>query len=202
MILIRSKEQYQNCSCQQQPKDEAFTVERLSNLAGAETTLLESSSEFVGNSAGVGSDEIARANSARNITRLGQVASIISGSSEAGMSTGRNRGEGNISALLGIDFERPLSIDSLNVAQRNLNAVQQVVQHNAAISDFNTGSPQQQVAAKPQPAGQDGAFQQTIGSEFDEAERERQQQNRAKAEGQIFAEAGSKSHTAMTLGGK
>lgn len=61
MILIRSKEQYQNCSCQQEPKDEAFTVERLSNLAGTQSGLLEPSSDFVGDSSGVGSNEIGRA---------------------------------------------------------------------------------------------------------------------------------------------
>lgn len=202
MILIRSKEQYQNCSCQQEPKDEAFTVERLSNLAGTQSGLLEPSSDFVGDSSGVGSNEITGADSASNITGFGKVASIVSGGSEAGVATGSNRGEGNVYALLGSNFERPLGVDSLNISERNFDAVKQVVQHNTAVSDFHVGAPEQEIAAVPQPGGHHHTLQQTTGSKFDNAERERQQQNRTEADGQIFAEAGSKSHTAMTLGGK
>lgn len=202
MILIRSKEQYQNCSCQQEPRDKAFTIDRLANLANAKTTLLDSSSDFVGNSAGVGSDKIAGANGASNVTSFGQVTAVISGGSETRVSTRSDRGEGNKFALLGSDFERPLSVDSLNTSERNLNASQQVVQQNTLVSDFHAGSPEQEVAAEPQPAGQDHTLNQSIGSEFDNAERERQQQNSAKDNGQVFAEAGSKSHIDMTLGGK
>lgn len=202
MILIRSKEQYQNCSCQQEPKDEAFTVERLSNLAGTQSTLLESSSDFVSDSAGVRSNEIAGADSASNITGFGQVASIIPGGSEAGVPTGSNRREGNVSSLLGNDFERPLGVDSLNVSERNLDAVQQVIEHDTSVGDFHVGSPEQEITAVPKPASQDRTFKQTTGSKLNDAERQRQQQNRTEADGQIFAEARSKSHTAMTLGGK
>ena len=202
MILIRSKEQYQNCSCQQEPKDEAFTVERLSNLTGTESSLLEPSSDFVGDSSGVGSNEITGADSTSNISGFGKVASFVSGGSEAGVATGSNRGEGNVPALLGGNFERPLGVDSLNISERNFDSVKQVIQHNTVVSDFHVGSPEQEIAAVPQPGSHQRTLQQTTGSEFDQAQRERQQQNRAKADGQIFAEAGSKSHTAMTLGGK
>lgn len=202
MILIRSKEQYQNCSCQQEPKDEAFTVERLSNLAGPQSGLLKPSSDFVGASSGVGSNEITGADSASNITGFGKVASIVSGGSEAGVATGSNRGEGNEPALIGSNFERPLGVDSLNISERNFDAVKHVVQHNTAVSDFHVGAPEQEIAAVPQPGGHRRTFQQTTVSKLDNAERERQQQNRTETDGQIFSEAGPKSHTAMTLGGK
>lgn len=202
MILIRSKEQYQNCSCQQEPKDEAFTVERLSNLAGTQSGLLEPSSDFVGDSPRVRSNEITGADRPSNITGFGKVASIVSGGSEAGVATRSNRGEGNESALLGSNFERPLGVDSLNISKRNLDAVKQVVQHNTAVSDFHVGAPEQKIAAVPQPGSHHRTLQQTTGSKFDNAEREREQQNRTEADGQIFSEAGPKSHTAMTLGGK
>lgn len=202
MILIRSKEQYQNCSCQQEPKDQAFTVERLSNLTGTQARSLEPSPDFVGDSSGVGSNEITWADSASNITGFGKVASFVSGSSEAGVASGSNRGEGNESSLLGGNFERPLGVDSLNISERYFDSVEQVIQHNTAVSDFHVGSPEQENAAVPQPGSHHRTFEQTTGSKFDNAERERQQQNCAEADGQILAEAGSKSHTAMTLGGK
>lgn len=202
MILIRSKEQYQNCSCQQEPKDEAFTVERLSNLASSQSASLKSSSDFVGDSSGVGSNEITGPDSTSDVSGFGQVASVIPGGSEAGVSSGSNRGERNVFSLLGSNFERPLGVDSLNVSERNLDSVQQVIQDNTLVGDFHAGSPKQEKAAVPQPASQDSTFQQSTDSKLDNAERQRQQQNRSEANGQIRAEAGSKSHTAMTLGGK
>lgn len=202
MILIRSKEQYQNCSCQQEPKDEAFSVERLSNLAAAEAALLKPSSDFVGNSAGIGSDKITGSNGAGDVTGFGKVASIISGGSESGVAARSNRGEGNESSLLGSDFQSPLSVDPLDASKRNLNSSEQIVENHRLISDFHTRTPEQQEAAEPKPTSQDGTFQQARSAELDNAKSERQQQDSAKDNAQVSAEAGSKSHIAMTLGGK
>lgn len=202
MILIRSKEQYQNCSCQQEPKDEAFSVERLSNLAAAESALLKPSSDFVGNSAGIGSDKITGSNGAGDVASFGQVASIISGGSESGVAARRNSGEGNESSLLSSDFQSPLSVDSLDAAKRNLNSSEQIVENHSLIRDFHTRTPEQQETAEPKPASQDGTFQQARSAELDNAKSERQQQDSAKDNAQVSAEAGSKSHIAMTLGGK
>lgn len=202
MILIRSKEQYKDCSCQQEPKDEAFSVERLANLAAGESSLLKPSSDFVGNSAGIGSDKITGSNGAGDVAGFGQVASIISGSSESSVAARGNRGEGNESSLLGSDFQSPLSVDSLDAAKRNLDSSEQIVKNHSLISDFHTRTPEQQEAAEPKPASQDGTFQQARSAELDKAESERQQQDSAKNNAQVSTEAGSKSHIAMTLGGK
>ncbi len=202
MILIRSKEQYQNCSCQQQPKDEAFTVERLSNLASFQTGSLEPSSNLVGSSAGIGSNQITRTNGTSDVTGFRKEAAIISSGSEAGVTSGSHGRKGDKLSLLGGDFQGPLSVNSLDVSKRDFDSKKDVVEDNTSFSDFNTWSPQQKVATQPQPTGQDSAFGQAAHSELDEAEGKGQQQNRTEDDGQIFAKAGSKSHTAKTLGGK
>lgn len=201
MILIRSKDEYQNCSCQQEPKDEAFTVERLSNLAGLKTSLLEPSSDLVSRGAGVGSDEVTGTDSASDVASFGKVATVIPGGSEAGVSAGSDGGERNKPSLLGRDLQSPLRVDSLNIAKRNLDSSDHIVKHNAVISDLNTGSPEQEVAAEPQPSGQAGAFNQASKFKFNKAQGQSQKQNNAKQDGQVFAETGSKFHVNKTLGG-
>lgn len=202
MILIRSKEQYQNCSCQQQPQDQAFTVERLADLAADQVFALKPSSDFVGHSARVGSDEVAGSHSPSNVAGFGQVTAIIPSSGETGVPSGGDSREGDKASLLGSDFERPFGVDSLNVPKRDLDAPEQVIQNDAPVSDLDAGSPEQEKTAKPEPHRQQRTLEQTNHTELQAAEQQSQQQGRTKTNGQILTETGSKSHTAMTLRGK
>lgn len=202
MILIRSKEKYKDCSCQQQPKDEAFTIQRLSDLSSDEIRLLEPATDFVGSSSGLRSDQITRPDSSSNVTGFGQVVSVITGSGESGVSARSDSGERNISPLLGGDFQSPLGVDPLNVAQRDFNPVNQVVQNHTGFGDNHTGSPKQQETAVPKPEGNQQTFEGFSNSEFETTQDDGQRQNSAEGDGQVLAEAGLKFHTTMTLGGK
>ncbi|CAB4539931.1 unannotated protein [freshwater metagenome] len=202
MILIRSKEQYKDCSCQQKPQDEAFTVQRFSDLSSDQLGLFESSSNFVSSSAGIGSNQIPGSNSSSNVTGFGQIASVITGSGESGMSARSDSGERNVSSLLSGDFQSPLGVDALNVAQRDFNPVNQIVQNYTGFSDNHTGSPKQQETAVPKPEGNQQTFEGFSNSEFETTQDDGQRQNSAEGDGQVLAEAGLKFHTTKTLGGK
>lgn len=202
MILIRSKEQYKDCSCQQKPKDEAFTVQRFSDLSSDQLGLFESSSNFVSSSAGIGSNQIPGSNSSSNVTGFGQVASVITGSGESGMSARSDSGERNVSSLLSGDFQSPLGVNALNVAQRDLDTVNQVIQNHTGLGDNNAGSPQQQETTEPKPERNQRTLDRSGNAIFESAQDKRQRQNSAEGDGQVLAEAGLKFHTTKTLGGK
>lgn len=201
MILIRSKEQYRNCSCQQEPKDIAFSVERLSDLSGNEATLLESSPDFVGNRSGVRGDQIAGTNGAGDIAGLREVTSVIARGSESGVSAWGNSGERDEASLRGSDLQSPLGVDSLNISKRDFDSSQDVVHDNAARGDFNRWEPQQQVAGVEQPSRNKAAFEQSATSVLNPAHDQSESQDGTKDDGEIFSEARAVFHTTMTLGG-
>jgi hypothetical protein len=202
MILIRSKEQYKDCSCQQKPQDEAFTIQRLSDLSSDQLGLLESSSNFVSSSAGIGSNQIPGSNSSSNVTGFGQIASVITGSGESGMSARSDSGERNVSSLLSGNFQSPLGVNALNVAQRDFDTVNQVIQNHTGLGDNNAGSPKQQETTEPKPERNQRTLDRSGNAIFESAQDKRQRQNSAEGDGQVLAEAGLKFHTTKTLGGK
>lgn len=202
MILIRSKEQYQNCNCESNPQDQAFSVERLTNLAGGQVSDLKPSSDFVGSGARVGSDKITGPDSTGNVTGFRQEATVIAGGGESGVPSGSNGRERDKLSLLSRDFQGPLGVNALNVSEGNLDSVQHIVQDDSRFTHNDTGSPKQKVATEPKPAGNQSALQQTQAAKLDPTQRESEQQNSTKSDGQVFAEAGLKFHTTKTLGGK
>lgn len=201
MILIRSKEQYRNCSCQQEPKDNAFSVERLSDLSGNQAPLLESSSDFVGNRSGVRGDQIAGPNGASDIAGFREVTSVIARGSEGGVSPGGNSRERDESSLRGSNLQSPFGVDSLNVSKRDVDSAQDVVHDNAARGDFNRRAPQQQKAGIEQPSRNKAAFEQSTTSEFHPAHDQSESQDGTKDNGEIFSEARAVFHTTKTLRG-
>lgn len=201
MILIRSKEQYQNCNCENKPQDQAFSVERLANLANGQVSDLKPSSDFVGSGARVGSDKITGPDGTGNVTGFRQEATVIAGGRESGMSAGSHGGERNKLSLLSRDLQGPLGINALNVSEGNLDSMQHVVENDSRFTHDDTGSPKQKVATEPKPAGNQSALQQTRATKLDRAQGESEQQNSTKSYGQVLAEAGLKFHTTKTLGG-
>ena len=201
MILIRSKEQYQNCNCENKPQYQAFSVERLANLANGQVSDLKPSSDFVGSGARVGSDKITGPDGTGNVTGFRQEATVIAGGRESGMSAGSHGGERNKLSLLSRDLQGPLGINALNVSEGNLDSMQHVVENDSRFTHDDTGSPKQKVATEPKPAGNQSALQQTRATKLDRAQGESEQQNSTKSYGQVLAEAGLKFHTTKTLGG-
>lgn len=201
MILIRSKEQYQNCNCENKPQDQAFSVERLANLANGQVSDLKPSSDFVGSGARVGSDKITGPDGTGNVTGFRQEAAVIAGGRESGVPSGSNGGERDKLSLLSRDLQGPLGINALNVSEGNLDSMQHVVENDSRFTHDDTGSPKQKVATEPKPAGNQSALQQTRATKLDRAQGESEQQNSTKNYGQVLAEAGLKFHTTKTLGG-
>ncbi|MFM2023178.1 MAG: hypothetical protein RIR89_570 [Actinomycetota bacterium] len=201
MILIRSKEQYRNCSCQQEPKDNAFSIERLSDLSGNQVAVLESSSNLVGNRSGVRGNQIAGTNGAGDVAGFGEVTSVIARGSESRVSSWSNSGERDEAPFRGSDLQSPFGIDSLNISKRDFDSTQDVVHDNAVRGDFNRWAPQQQVAGVEQPSRDKTAFEQSATSVLNPAHDQSESQDGTKDNGEIFSEARAVFHTTKTLRG-
>ncbi len=203
MILIRSKEAYKDCACEQKQKDEAFGVQRLSDLSEANlTVLLPESSNGASSSTGVTGHQIPRPESSRHVGSLGQVTPVLPYSSEAGMPTGSRSTESTELSSLGEKRERPLGVNALNLAEGNLDSSQDIVNQDALVKNFNPWNPEQQVnAVANQCCGGNrgnccGEAQLEIG------QNQREAQNRDGENRNQFSEARSKDHGLSTIGGK
>lgn len=202
MIVIRSKPEYENCSCQSAKEDQAFSIQRLLNLTGGETANLQSPAQLESNRTGVTADQVAGPDTASDVAGFGQVLPILPSGSGRGMTAGSDRGEGDKASFRSNNFERPLSVDSLNVSQRNSDLPDQIVENEFSLSDFNAWSPEQEITEIPNPAGRNQSNHQLGWASTLNADTQRDQQDNAEGDAKVFSESGLKLHMDMTLGGK
>ena len=202
MIVIRSKPEYENCSCQNTKDKQALSIQRLLNLTGDEAANLQSSAQLESNRTGVAADQVAGSDAASDVAGLGKVLPILSSGGGRGMTSGSDRGEGHKAPFGRDDLESPFSVDALNVSQRNNDFPDQIVENELSLSDFNAWSPEQEVAEIPNPAGRNQSNHQLGRASALNADTQRDQQDNAEGDAKVFSESGLKLHLDTTLGGK
>ena len=202
MIVIRSKPEYENCSCQNTKDKQAFSIQRLRNLTSDQTANLQSSAQLESNRTGVAADQVAGSDAASDVAGLGKVLPILSSGGGRGMTSGSDRGEGHKAPFGRDDLESPFSVDALNVSQRNHDFPDQIVENELSLSDFNAWSPEQEIAEIPNPAGRNQTNNHGGRASALNTDTQRDQQDNAEGHAKVFSESGLKLHLDTTLGGK
>ena len=205
MLLIRTKDAYKNCACENKQKDQAFSMERLSDLGGARessiSTSLPVSSDGRSSGTGVAGDQISRSKGSSDVATLGQMTSILPGSSESGVPARSGSAEGADFASLGEQSERPLGVDSLNRSVGHGVASENISNQHSVLGDLNSGNPKQKVnqVANQSCCGQGASCCQE--RNLDAGEQHSPEQYQMCDAGEPLAETRSENHVLSTLGG-
>lgn len=205
MLLIRTKEAYKNCACENKQKDQAFSMERLSDLSGSRratvSVSLPVSSDGGSSSTGVAGHQVSGPKSSSDVATLGQMTSVVPGSSESGVSSRSGSAEGADFASLGEQGERPLGVDPLNSSVGHGVASENISNQNSVLGNFNPGNPEEQVnqVANQGCCGQgSNCCQERI---LETSEQHRPEQNNDADAREPLAEIRSENHVLSTLGG-
>lgn len=147
MLVIRLKEAYKNCACENGQKDKAFSVERLSDLA-LDTNVpnnLQLSSNDRSDSARVTGDQIARSDSSSDVTGIRKVTSVGSGGIQNGMASRGWGSEGDNFPLRSKEGEGPLGVNSLDRFVGDIEAENYILNDNTLVTNLNPGNPENKV---------------------------------------------------------
>lgn len=202
MIVIRSKPQYENCSCQSAKDDKAFSVDRLSDLTAGEATSLNSSAQLKSNRTGVATDQVPGSDATSDVAGFGKVLPVLSSGSSGRMATWSYSGERDESSLGRNDFQSPLGVDSLNDPQRDFDPHNQIIENQLSIGDLDARSPKQEVGQVPNPARHHEGPAQIEWASALNAHTQSEQKDSSKHDAKVFSESGLILHIDKTLGGK
>lgn len=205
MLLIRTKDAYKDCACENKQKDQAFSMERLSDLGGARETSISTSlpvsSDGRSSGTGVAGDQISRSESSSDVATLGKVTSVLPGSSESGVPAWGGSAEGADFASLGEQSERPLGIDSLNGSVGHGVASENISNKHSVLCDLNSGNPKQKVnqVANQSCCGEGANC--CLPGDLEAGEQKSPEQYQMGSAGEPLAETRSENHVLSTLGG-
>ena len=111
----------------------AGLVDAFVDLSALELNLLKFTPEKGGSGSRIGVDQVSGSDSADHVAGFGQVLTLVFAREERGVSAGCWSAPGNVLTGVGVNLECPASVDSLDSAVGDFNALENVYQSNEVV---------------------------------------------------------------------